>query len=500
MFRIATPYRVAVITTLVLLAACGDGSGGGSDKKAVGPAEYEIAGAACDPLRGTGTIINRAGEPAAFRVKVHYEYSSGERRPTQSTTTPVLADGESFDFAAGPDSSGSAPSSCRIIGADRIEASDGEIAEAEERRAAEPDAEPMSGTIDAVWVMEGINGAVRTVAMRDGVGFLASSLARGTGIAAFDAASGSIIWEAESDHRFERLEAAADGALLAASGDLLVAFDTDGQQLWEVQPLSRPGGSHHSTISQIVATDDVVVVGGSAPGSIAGIDPSSGKQLWYVHQDESLDDAPIGFGGGDAHLSVSDHGVLVSGGAPALRHLTLFEVEGNEPEVVWAIEGAGSNVASNGQIAVDAVEENVTAFDLATGEQLWQASDEAWTQSPAAQPAIVGDTVIVQRANSTIAFALDSGDRLWEETDLSVVLTTLGGELRAGDRVFGLKSTVEYVLIGLEGTVVDLDFARQDFGSVGAAAAEDDKILLSAHGSTDRQPSAVWLLDLSGVD
>src|SRR5699024_5192649 len=99
----------------------------------------EIADGACDPLRGTGTITNRAGEPAAFRVKVHYDYPSGEQRPPRTAETPVLADGESFDFSAGPDPSGSAPRGCRIIGADRIEAAPGDIAEAEERQDAEAD-------------------------------------------------------------------------------------------------------------------------------------------------------------------------------------------------------------------------------------------------------------------------------------------------------------------------------------------------------------------------
>src|SRR5699024_1755111 len=127
--------------------------------------------------------------------------------------------------------------------------------------------------------------------------------------------------------------------------------------------------------------------------------------------------------------SVSDHGVLVSGGAPALRHLTLVDVEGDEPAVRWAVEGAGSNVATDGETVVDAVGDRVTAFDLATGDQLWEETDGAWEQSPAAQPAIIGDTVIVQRANSTIAFDLSDGERRWEKTDLSVVLSGLGAEM-----------------------------------------------------------------------
>lgn len=485
--------HVTVIVTL-LMASCG--GGGGADGGANEAAHYEIRGGDCDPLRGTGTITNRAGESAAFRVKVLYDYPSGEQRPPRTAETPVLADGESFDFSAGPDPSGSAPRACRIIGADRIEAAPDDIAEAEERQDAEADAPELGDTIEPVWMMAGINGSVDSVAMRDGVGFLASNLAQGTGIAGFDAESGSIIWELESDLRIEHLEAAADGGVLAISGNQLVAFDADGQQIWETEPLNRPGGSLSSTISRIVATNDQIVVGGSAPGSLAGIDPGSGEQLWYLHQDEALDEDPMGFGGGDAHLSVSDHGVLVSGGPPALRHLSLVAVDGDEPAVLWAVEGAGSNVATDGETVVDAVGDRVVAFDLATGDQLWEETDGAWEQSPAAQPAITGDTVIVQRANSTIAFDLFDGERRWEKTDLSVVLSGLGAEMRIGDHVFGVLSGVQYVLIGADGTIVDLEFLADEAGSPAAGAAEDGRVLLASRGSSNREPSAVWLIDL----
>jgi len=496
------PRRIIGAALLaVLLGACSGGGGSGDGGRAGGDEDrsYEIAAKPCDPIRGAGTITNRAGEPAAFVVQVKYDYADGDVRPFQTTTTPVLADGESFDFSAGPDPTGGTPSSCTILGAERVEADQAEVAEVEDREAARPTGEATSETVSPLWTQTGINGSVRVVALHDGVGFLASDLPGGSAIFSIDAEDGSLIWEIEADLRWEALIPDGRGGVLAVSGNLLVSFDDEGEQRWSERALLNADSGGAGTVDHVVVDGDLVVAGGSAPGALAGLDLDTGEQRWYVHQDEALDDEPIGFGGASDHLSISDHGLLVAGGTPSLRHLVLFDLGGDDPEVVWSVPDAGQNLASDGDVAVNAVGDTVTAYDVATGDELWSVSDESWERAAPADPAIVEDVVIVSRGSGTVALDLTTGEQRWADPDLAPAWTTIGGEARIGDAVFGMVGPTHNLLIAADGSTVEVEVDEAITGTVDSVATEDGRVLLAARGSTSRQPSTAWVLDLAAL-
>ncbi len=500
-----TPSRrfrsAALLVTIGLLAACsGDDDSDGPDSANGGDGDYEMLLGSCDPLRGSGTITNRAGEPAAFRVTVAYEYTSEDLPNLRRDITPVLADGESFDFSVGPDPTGGSPSGCEIVDAERVAADEAAVAEVTEREAAAPDGEATSVSIEPLWTVAGIGGTVQAVTADDSIGYMTSSLDRGGAIYTIDLTTGNLIWEIESDLRFEQIVPDGRGGLLAASGTLLVAFDADGNETWQVAALRRTEGAPAGAIDHIAVDGDLVIVGGQAPGAIAGIDLATGEQRWHLAADEALSEAPIGFGGGGDMVTVTEHGVLVAGGTPSLRHLALFDLAGGAPEVRWSVPDVGTNATTDGTAVVDAAGGTVTAWDVATGGERWSATNADWETAPAAgEPAIVDDVVIVQRANSTVAFDLATGEQLWEAVDMPTYWGFLGSHVRYEGQVFGQVSLNQLVLLGSDGAVIDIAVEGDIRGTLSGVAQDGALVLLAARGSTQAQGSTAWVLDLDTV-
>lgn len=488
---------VALLTFAGLIAACG-GDDAGENSEGGNERLYEIQASGCDPIRGDGTLVNRAGEPAAFQVTVAYEYTGEDLPLLQREVTPALADGEEFEFSVGPDPSRGSPSSCRIVGAERVAVDDVDVAAIDEREAAAPDGDRGAVSVEPLWSVAGINGSIRNVAADGSVGFMASNLQGSGAIFAVDLATGDLIWEIESDVRFELLVPDGEGGLLAASGNLLVAFDAEGNTRWETVPLRRTEGVPAGSIKQVDIDGDVAFVGGDAPAAAAAIDLDSGDQRWHLAADEALAADPIGFSGGADLIEVTDHGVLVAGGIPSLRHLALLDVTGTSPTVQWSHPDVGTNSSTDGTVVVDATGATVTAWDLATGTELWSVTDEAWDRSPVAgAPAIVGDVVIVQRPNSTSAFDLSSGEQRWEDTELPTYWAFFGSDIRHDDQVLGQVSTTSYVTLGGDGSMTEIAVDADIRGTVADGAAADGKVLLAAHGSTAAQGSTAFVIDLT---
>lgn len=484
-------------------AACSDGGGGSSGDRTDtgdGPTDHVFASRTCDPLRGTGTITNQAGEPTAFSVTVRYTYADGEMRPLQSDTTPVLADGESFDFSIGPDVVGGTPSSCSIVSATRVEADPDEVAAVDEREEAEPDADATTATITPAWTTE-IDGSISAVALADTTAFAAHVLSTGEGAVTAVDDTGEETWTIELDLRPDQLVADGQGGVLAVSGTTVIAIDDQGDETWRAAALAPAEDRVAGTIDHLAVTDDLVIAGGSAPGAIAGLDLATGDQRWHVPQDETGDPDASGFGGGSDHLSVHDDRLVVAGGTSQNRHLTVWSLSGDDaPELKWTVPDAGQNLSTDGEVIVDAVGDTVTAYDIETGDELWAESDAAWENAaPAGGPAILDDVAIVARANSTVAFDLASGEQRWAQEDLGTFWSATGPDLRVDDRVFGATSLIEYTLLGADGALAELDLDTDLRGNQAGFAAENGRVLIGVRGSTRQQPSSLIALDLNDV-
>ncbi len=483
-----------------LLVACGGGDDPASVVSGGGDEPYELRVGSCDPIRGDGTLTNRSGEPAAFEVTVAYQYTGEDIPVLRTDETPVLADGEAFDFSVGPDPTRGSPSGCRIVGAERIAAADPDVEAVVEREEAAPDGERGSLTVEPAWMVAGINGSIRAVAAHDSVGYMASNLQQGGALFAIELETGALIWEVESDARFELLVPDGSGGVLAASGNLLVAFDGAGNTRWEAVPLRRAEGVAAGSVEQIAIEGDLAIVGGSAPAALAAVDLATGDQRWHLAADEPLATDAIGFSGGADLVAATDHGVLVSGGTPSLRHLALLDIGGTDPTVRWSHPDVGANASTDGTVVVDAVGSTVTAWDVASGAELWSVSDDAWELAPVAgAPAILGDAVIVQRPGSTIALALTSGEQLWEDTTMPAYWSFLGSNVRHGQEVLGQVGTTSYVLMAADGSLTEIAVDADIRGTLGGAAADSGKVLLAAYGSTAAQGSTAFALDLEGM-
>ena len=489
---------VVLVAAAGLLAACGGGASDGAASD--DDQDHEITTGECDPIRGAGTITNRAGEPAAFRVTVAYDYASEDVPALQSASTPVLADGESFEFSVGPDPTRGSPSSCRITGAERVEADAAAVEEVVERDEAAPDAEESAASLAPLWTVEGIGGSIQTVAADGSIGFMASRLEQGGAIVALELATGGLVWEIESDLRYEQLIPDGRGGVLATSGNVLAAFDETGSQTWQVVALQRAEGVPAGEIDHVALDGDVVIVGGQAPGAAAGIDLGSGEQRWHLSADEPNGADSIGFSGGGDLVAPTDHGVLVSGGVPSLRHLTLLDVSGGAPEVRWSLPDVGTNASTDGAVVVDAAGDTVTAWDVDTGQERWSVTNADWDRAPVAgAPAIVDQVVVVQRANSTIAFDLVTGDQVWESVDMPAYWAFMGSHVRYDDRVFGHVSLGQFVLLGADGALTDITIDADIRGTLSGAAEDGGLVLIAARGSTPAQGSTARVLDLGAV-
>lgn len=263
----------------------------------------------------------------------------------------------------------------------------------------------------------------------------------------------------------------ADGTVYAGSGSSLLAYDTNGQMLWEclgVTPTTVPA----------IAGDGTVYVGGSAPTQGLHAVSSTGKLLWtYATSLDVLSNPAIGPGGNiyfgcddgalycvkpDGTESWHQYLVLSVRGAPSIDHAGNVYIgyatdDGGSDGYVKAFHADGSNLwktanlaspcrncsttTPGGDVIATTKKGDLYAFN-ATGAQRWK---QAYNASLSSSPIVDADGVIyIGTKDSTLLAVNPDGSQAWAYTadgevaagpvlasDGTIIAGTLNGTLFA---------------------------------------------------------------------
>ena len=276
-----------------------------------------------DPQRTNAAAVST---PAATELQVRWRFSA----ESWSASSPVVADGTVYFGAA-----------------------DGSVY-----------AVDAAGQLG--WSYETGGPVLSTAAVADGAVFVGSM---DHGLYALDAQTGAVRWRFETDSWIVSSPLPARGLILVGSADgNLYALDAaSGSLVW-----SFPTGDW--VVSSPV-TDGQTVVVGSWSGTVFGLDLLSGKEMWRVDLNQPVVATPL----------ISNGKVFVSslGQAPDIpfpelvaKGIDLLSGPGifNIGEIIWPyVSGPASLVERRGDANAQ-----LFAFNLRSGEALWDASVEGW--------------------------------------------------------------------------------------------------------------------------
>lgn len=255
---------------------------------------------------------------------------------------------------------------------------------------------------------------------------------RGTGengVMALDADSGDILWKYNTDGEVMPTPAYHDGAVYIATGD---------RNLYKLDP-DTGGVLNQTYIGSTVSmsapniTEDTLYVGGGAPDpyTFSAYDLEEDEFKWQTEIPEAfagLDDVPP---------ATSDNLVVTTALEKAddgenAEHF-MYAMDTETGEIVWKESlGVGENVSNNKSGAPMIYEGNIYvgspitkafyAYDLKTGEKLWEFEDEVMKAPPVAQ-----DGVVYFSNTKGYVYALDAetGEQIAEK-ELNGVLAPAG--------------------------------------------------------------------------
>lgn len=255
---------------------------------------------------------------------------------------------------------------------------------------------------------------------------------RGTGengVMALDADSGDILWKYNTDGEVMPTPAYHDGAVYIATGDRnLFKLDPD---TGEVLHQAYIGSTISMSAPNI--TEDTLYVGGGAPEpyTFSAYDLENDDFKWQTEIPEAyagLDDVPP---------ATSDNLVVTTalekaGDGENAEHF-MYAMDTASGEIVWKESlGVGEDVSNNRSGAPMIYEGNIYvgspitkafyAYDLKTGEKLWEFEDEVMKAPPVAQ-----DGIVYFSNTKGFVYALDAetGEQLGEKK-LNGVLAPAG--------------------------------------------------------------------------
>lgn len=164
-------------------------------------------------------------------------------------------------------------------------------------------------------------------------------------------------------------------------------------------------GSYEQYLQLIPLVDGERLYQADYRGSIAAYQAFSGKRLWRVELDASLNAGPGGSGelllfGGDAEvLAVNKRDGSLAWRAAVSSEVLSIPAQQGDTVVVHTVDG------------------NILALDAANGKQRWRYSESVPTLSlrGSGNPLIIGDTVLCGTANGkVVALGLADGSKRWE--------------------------------------------------------------------------------------
>jgi len=172
-----------------------------------------------------------------------------------------------------------------------------------------------------------------------------------------------------------------------------------------------PGSrKHHVTAPPIYAAGRIFVMDGAA--NVSAHDPASGAQIWRTNiQPRSKRDHEA-WGGG---LAFADGKIYVTSG---FREVVALDAASGR--LLWRTTTEApmhaAPTATNGRVFAEDVNDELFAFDEATGAQIWtyQALEEPARILAATSPAVENDTLISSFASGElIALRAANGAELW---------------------------------------------------------------------------------------
>lgn len=273
---------------------------------------------------------------------------------------------------------------------------------------------------------------------------------RGTGesgILALDADEGEILWKYNTEGEVMPTPAFYEGAVYITTGDKsLYKLDPDTGELLHKEELG-------STVSMSAPniTDDTLYVGGSGPlpYTFSAYDLTNDEIEWQTEYPDvfaGLDDVPP---------AVSDNIVVttaLTGDSDNPEHW-LYAMDAETGEMIWEESlGVGDFVKNNKSGAPIIYEGNIYvgspitktfyAYDLTSGEKLWQFENEVMKAPPVAQ-----DGIVYFSNTKGMVYALDAetGELLGEK-ELNGTLAPSGPIIMNDTLIVGSQDSNVYVV------------------------------------------------------
>lgn len=235
--------------------------------------------------------------------------------------------------------------------------------------------------------------------------------AAGESIVAIDPASGSHLWEYETDGRvYADVELGPDRVYGGGEAGVLSALDReDGDLEWEF-----PVPTDDVRIrSRSVVGEDLVAVA-DADGVTYGLDRDTGAQRW------SIEGHSIGIQHASRALGQFVDGEFVLQGGDR-GHVRVVAPDGT---VRWSGDDrlAEAPTVREDVVVATTLGGDVVAYDRANGRELWRVDLES---SSSSRPSIADDLVVLGTDAGVQALALEDGDRRWHQpTDAAVTART----------------------------------------------------------------------------
>ncbi len=196
-------------------------------------------------------------------------------------------------------------------------------------------------------------------------------------------------------------------------GDGSAAPTTPMKKLWDVQAGAGSSKDAPLTAPPLVANERIFVLDSRA--TVRAFDRKTGDRIWRLDLAPEGEKVRSGFGGGIA----LGEGVLVA--------VTGFgQVIGINPESgeeVWArrisVPIRSGPTATDGRVYVTATDNQLHAYDLATGTSLW--SHRAMTETAgilsAVSPAVSSGVVVAPfSSGELVAFRIQNGREIWSDS------------------------------------------------------------------------------------
>ena len=247
----------------------------------------------------------------------------------------------------------------------------------------------------------------------------------GSGLYAFDAATGAQRWHVDVPFRTCSPAAVAEGVVLSVGSGGVFAFDVDmGEERWSFRPSTGPVVN-----SRPVVDGDTVYVAASRQerhSVVYALDGATGTQRWRER---------LFAGEGNSHLTdleVVDGTLFVHHAEDGARQRALHAIDARTGTDLWQLAHvrAGQHLATDGLVVAAVSEEDLAAppFDLVaveakTGTERWRLTEQVWGH--------------IAVADNIVYLATPAETSGTAEAELSGAAATVAVQARSGETVRG---------------------------------------------------------------